>query len=68
MKYMIGSGFSTEIYEWVWFYMNGGVLKILAVRLYIPNIIGRGPLGILLARILYLEVESSGFHRQTVMT
>jgi hypothetical protein len=37
MKYMIGSGFSTEIYEWIWFskilqYMKkGGGLKISAV-------------------------------------
>ena len=39
MKNMIGSGFSTEMYEWVWFskILNigiEGVLKISAVRLY----------------------------------
>jgi hypothetical protein len=34
MKYMIGSGFSTEIYEWVWFSkILNIVLKISAVRL-----------------------------------
>jgi hypothetical protein len=49
MKYMIGSGFSTEIHEYEWVlvfknieYVNGGCFKNLSGT-FVPKSIGKAP-------------------------